>query len=604
MSLSSIGNVINKVEGTNEVKTAVEFGRALLFEALDALDGEKTIVWDRDRQVMHRVNLFAGPSLLAAHGVVANHEIETKRAASTQHVVFFISATMPSLDLLCSYIDDVANDPKTLYHVFFIPEAWYVIREELKMRNGGKYLEKLEAVKEIPLYWLPRDGECLSLSQPQIPSKLLLNCNWTYLHKCAVTLSQLISMSRQCCDPLNNPEIPLYYQGKWSKDVSGMLLRLKNTQETSAKSPLIFDSHMNINRIVLIDRWIDPLTPMLTQLTYSGIIDELYRIGPINSVKVPLEEFEEKQSDNPFAMKDIYLTDEIYHRLKHSHINAFGQEAAKILTDLRNDEQFDREKMSVAEYAVLVKKMPRILKRKQLTSTHMRLAEMSRMQLYCRLSDDVKVEKLLLESSDGDRILPYIEELIYDAAPLLRVLRLISVHSLTSGGFKSSVLQQYRRIVNQSYGSAALNKMLKMQKMGLIREKGGSGKMACEYGHVLYQQMKKQYDLLNPNIIESKMDDLAYAYSGYAPLLAKILEEGDKLRWVNWQNISIGGNGTEKKNVDDIAEADPRGTCLFVIGGITRAEIAVIRETIPSISLIATTSVITGDVLLENITNI
>ena len=41
-----------------------------------------------------------------------------------------------------------------------------------------------------------------------------------------------------------------------------------------------------------------------------------------------------------------------------------------------------------------------------------------------------------------------------------------------------------------------------MQKMGLVREKGGSGKMACEHAPLLFQQMNKQYDLLPEHVNE------------------------------------------------------------------------------------------------------
>lgn len=33
-----------------------------------------------------------------------------------------------------------------------------------------------------------------------------------------------------------------------------------------------------IDDIILIDRWVDPLTPLITQLTYEGLIDELIGI--------------------------------------------------------------------------------------------------------------------------------------------------------------------------------------------------------------------------------------------------------------------------------------------------------------------------------------
>lgn len=38
--------------------------------------------------------------------------------------------------------------------------------------------------------------------------------------------------------------------------------------------------------------------------------------------------------------------------------------------------------------------------------------------------------------------------------------------------------------------------------------------------------------------------DSAYAYSGYAPLIVRILEEGDRVRWTGWHKTfdgSVGG---------------------------------------------------------------
>lgn len=35
----------------------------------------------------------------------------------------------------------------------------------------------------------------------------------------------------------------------------------------------------HISDIILIDRWIDPLTPLLIQLTYAGLVDEIFDIG-------------------------------------------------------------------------------------------------------------------------------------------------------------------------------------------------------------------------------------------------------------------------------------------------------------------------------------
>ncbi|VDL65025.1 unnamed protein product, partial [Nippostrongylus brasiliensis] len=364
---------------TYEVNLVWQHNRRLLFDSLDALEGEKTIVWDRS--LMQRVNLFAGPSVLKTHGVVSNYALDQFRPPDTPYVVFFLTPTLSAVDGLCEYIDKTKADTNTLYEVFFIPEAWYVVREKLKEMNGGKYWKRLESVRELPLTWLPRDGHALSLADHQLPSKLLINGDWTHLHRCAVAVHQLLAL---CEHP-----IPIYCRGKWSQDVTRMLNKM-GPAEGEHQSP-----SLRLNRLVIIDRWIDPLTPLLHQLTYAGILDELYGISMVGSIKVPLGEFENNDNTDPFALKEIHLNEEVYHRLKNVHINAIGFELAKILGDIKEDEQFqfDRDRMSVAEYQVLVKKMPQILLRKKLCGIHMRLAEMARAQLYDVFSDHIRVEK-------------------------------------------------------------------------------------------------------------------------------------------------------------------------------------------------------------------
>ncbi|KIH68361.1 hypothetical protein ANCDUO_01301, partial [Ancylostoma duodenale] len=155
----------------------------------------------------------------------------------------------------------------------------------------------------------------------------------------------------------------------------------------------------------------------------------------------------------------------------------------------------------------------------------------------------------LLYSANSDKIHPFIEETIATGEDVNAALRLIAVHALAANGLKPATLQQYRRMVMQSFGVEALNKLLKLQKMGVVRERGGSGKLTADYAPSMFPHMKKQYDLLPENVSETVGDltntsDSAYAYSGYAPLIVRILEEGDRVRWTGWHKTfdgTIGG---------------------------------------------------------------
>ncbi|VDM84366.1 unnamed protein product [Strongylus vulgaris] len=135
-----------------------------------------------------------------------------------------------------------------------------------------QYWERLESVQELPLTWLPRDGDTLSLADHELPSRLLINGDWTHLHRCAVAIHQLLALCPQA--------IPIYSRGKWAQDVARMVHKMGPTDIDQQSPPL------KLNRLVIIDRWVDPLTPLLHQLTYAGILDEMYGIGMVGSIKV------------------------------------------------------------------------------------------------------------------------------------------------------------------------------------------------------------------------------------------------------------------------------------------------------------------------------
>jgi len=54
-----------------------------------------------------------------------------------------------------------------------------------------------------------------------------------------------------------------------------MMIRMRREMSGSASEPPIMPQ---IDNLLIIDRNVDPLTPLLTQLTYEGLIDEFFGI--------------------------------------------------------------------------------------------------------------------------------------------------------------------------------------------------------------------------------------------------------------------------------------------------------------------------------------
>ena len=56
--------------------------------------------------------------------------------------------------------------------------------------------------------------------------------------------------------------------------VVDMMMRMR--RELSGSEPQIMPQ---IDNLLIIDRLVDPLTPLLTQLTYEGLVDEIFGIN-------------------------------------------------------------------------------------------------------------------------------------------------------------------------------------------------------------------------------------------------------------------------------------------------------------------------------------
>ena len=66
------------------------------------------------------------------------------------------------------------------------------------------------------------------------------------------------------------------------------LLTRQNTQRASVDRENLLDVSDTFDSLIVIDRRVDMITPLLTQLTYEGLIDEVVHITNCKSLSVTL----------------------------------------------------------------------------------------------------------------------------------------------------------------------------------------------------------------------------------------------------------------------------------------------------------------------------
>lgn len=138
-----------------------------------------------------------------------------------------------------------------------------------------------------------------------------------------------------------------------------------------------------------------------------------------------------------------------------------------------------------------------------------------------------------------------IRDLINNGASLKVVLRLLCLLSLVQGGYKPKVFEDLEREVLQSYGYAYLPLLINLNHLGLLSKSLSSVKSP-------FSIARKSLRLVVDDVDEQQPDDIAYVYSGYAPLSIRLVQgalgrNGSFLGWKSIEDVikSLPGKTTE-----------------------------------------------------------
>lgn len=141
--------------------------------------------------------------------------------------------------------------------------------------------------------------------------------------------------------------------------------------------------------------------------------------------------------------------------------------------------------------------------------------------------ESLQTEQELLNCIETDKPNPYIEDMIAQQQPLLKVLRLLCIQSLTNSGLKPKLLDYYKREIVQTYGYQHLTSLINLEKAGLLRP----------------QQPIRQYAVLRKTLrltVEDESEvtpkDISYVHSVYAPLSVRLAEQ--LIQPTGWQGLN------------------------------------------------------------------
>jgi len=584
-----------------------ETSRRELLNCIDKCPGSKAIIWDD--KLTGPVGLIAEYSLLKEHDVSRMLPLGRGHLpmCEEQNIIFLVRPKVELMDIIAENIPKKEINKE--YHIFFVPRKSFLCEQRLEeLKVYGNFTNK----EQFPLSLVPFDHDLLSMEYEQSFYECYIERDLTSMYYVTESLMKLQALFGVI------PKI--FGKGEMAQHVANMVIRKRRElADTESQITPVIDS------LLLIDRTVDLLTPLLTQLTYEGLIDEIFSIENTN-VQLPADRFpvkEEGKGRGPSAAKDppkprkIILNsgDLLYSEIRDINFSAVGPVLSREAKRITAQYEEHRSAKTVGEMKEFVHKIPHIQAAKSSLALHTSIAEVIKEQTDSEdFRESLRVEQEFFNGIDTDKVHPYIDRCISTKQPLTRVLRLICLQCIANNGFKAKLFDYYRREIINAYGIEHLLTLSNLEQVGLLKAASPRS----------YATVRKSLGLVVDDVHEQAPNDIAYTYSGYAPLsvrLAQFLSRSsgwhgldEVLRQLPGPTVeevqyvppallkkSHGGQGG-----GSIGDGPSKVTLVYFLGGCTHAEASALRflaqqENFPSDFVIATTKLINGSSFLESL---
>ena len=303
----------------------------------------------------------------------------------------------------------------------------------------------------------------------------------------------------------------------------------------------------SIESLIIIDREIDFATVLLTPLTYEGLIDELFGIkdnqAEIDSSIVGPAPGTQASSKNPATptqqglKRKIQLdsSDKLYDQIRDTNFTISGRLLNKVARRLESDYESRHVAKSTSELREFVNKLPGYQTEQQSLKIHTSIAgeiiKFTQTEIFTRT---LEVQQNLAEGTDPSSQHDTIEELISRDIPLPMILRLLCLESCVSGGLRPKELDHFKRLILHAYGYQHLLTFDALEKMQLLHPRASSNALlipnaiggggSAEGAKTNYAYLRKALRLIVEEVNEQDPNDIAYVYSGYAPLSVRLVQ--------------------------------------------------------------------------------
>ena len=535
-----------------------------LLDVLDTYPGPKNLIIDYN--LVNFVNLILQIQTLQEHKVV---HVGSLRPHTRQPILTFFLIKNNSIDNCLEMLDKSAQNI-----VLVTPRI--NLQTQLKLEQTDLLYQA------IPLIWSLIENDVYSLELPCFKDLYVFN-DPSILNDLSHGLMQL----KECHGPINN----IVSKGKYAVESQDLFLKmmdidaiLKNRKQPQSPSnassipsnqffptspfenPELEQQHVKLD-LFIFDRSIDFTTPLLKQLTYNGLLSEYCNIdcGHIDE-NIPMMD-----PNKPTTSKKIKLKDDaIYNEIKDLNFAAVGTTINKLAKSLKQDYDSRNQANTVVQIKAFVSKLGTLQNEHKSLRFHTNIAE----QLQKVMDDDfhkiIEIQQSCASGNESLQYLDFVEELINRNEHVDDLIRLYCFLSLINDGIRTKTFDYLKKEIVSSFGLPYYEIIDHLYAAKLLIKKDDGLKST-------FKQLKKGFNLyVQTN--EKDPTDLAYVYSGIAPLIPRLMQTivSNGIEASMETIAKVPGPQNTKIGIPTIMATETIVVVMY-IGGITQAEISALR---------------------------
>ncbi|MBX9719067.1 MAG: Sec1 family protein, partial [Microbacteriaceae bacterium] len=483
-----------------------------LIDCLDSVRGNKALVVDQ--KLLGPLGLLTEFTVLREHFVEKVHPLTPARMDTPcTNIIYMCRPRVEYMKYIAEHVKTHNKEnQKKHYSIFFVPRSSMIAERVLE--EEGVFGDVTVSSWNMDL--VPFDDDLISLELENSFRDCFLEGDPTSLYYVARSVMKLQDYFGLFPKILGI--------GDSARQVKDMVLRMSKERGPTDEQAVL----PQIESLILIDRQVDMATPLATQMTFEGLIDELIGINcSLIEVEAELLDPDGKSTQgHPPGKKLVYplnSNDLVYSEFRDQNIEALASLVRTKAKGIQDSYDQLQSLQSVSELRGFVTTLPSLKQQEHSLGILNNIAHKITSQIK---NDDfirrIEAERSILSGTDPELALNFISEMIDRQMPMIKVLRLLCLFCVVHGGLTAKHFDHYQREIVHSYGYDAIFTMHNLVRLNLLRRVTTRS---------AYQLVHKPLQLFCPEVKKVEPDDIAHVFSGYAPLSVRLVQYSINPGW-------------------------------------------------------------------------